>query len=160
MTVVLVLGAAATWGMVGVIWMVQLLQYPMLAAYSERSPGTAALEHQRRISWVVGPLMALEGLTALVLLFERPSSMSPVSAWVAASLLGVALVSTALVQVPLHARLAAGHDPLAAQRLISTNWVRTVAWTARGVLLAAVVVSVAENESPVSAAEYITSIQG
>lgn len=161
MTVVLVLGAAATWGMVGVIWIVQVLQYPMLAGYSRLSPITAAVEHQRRISWVVGPLMAVEGLTALVLLVERPASMDPASAWVAAGLLGVALSSTVLVQVPLHTRLARGHDPVAARRLVSTNWVRTLAWTARGVLLAAVLVSVADDGSSASAAaEYITTIQG
>lgn len=156
---ILVLGAAATWGMVGVIWIVQVLQYPMLAGYSELSPVVAAVEHQRRISWVVGPLMAVEGLTALVLLVERPTSMDAVSAWVAAGLLGVALASTAFVQVPLHARLAERHDPQVAHRLISTNWVRTVAWTARGVLLAGVVISAARNGSSAAAAEYISSIQ-
>jgi len=157
---ILVLGATATWGMVGVIWIVQVLHYPMLAGYSELSPVVAAVEHQRRVSWVVGPLMAVEGLTALVLLVERPTSMDAVSAWVAAGLLGVALASTAFVQVPLHARLAEGHDPQVAHRLISTNWIRTVAWTARGALLTAVVVSVAGNGSSASPAEYIPTIQG
>ena len=57
---------------------------------------TAAVDHQRRISWVVGPLMAVEGVTALVLLVDRPATMSVVSAWVAAALLGVALLSTVL----------------------------------------------------------------
>ncbi len=58
--------------------------------------------------------------------------MSAWSAWVAAGLLGVALLSAVLVQVPLHARLAEHHDADAIRRLIVSNWVRTVAWTARG----------------------------
>ncbi len=132
----LVVATASTWGMVGVIWMVQVVQYPQLAAHSALAPGTAAVDHQRRISWVVGPLMAAEGVTALILLVDRPDTMAASSAWIAAVLLAVALGSTVLVQVPLHTRLAEGHDPRVAERLISTNWVRTVAWTARGLLLA------------------------
>ena len=132
----LVVGSAATWAMAGLIWMVQLVHYPMLATYSALAPATAAVDHQRRISWVVGPLMAVEGVTALVLLVDRPSTMPLWSAWLAAALLGVALLSTVLVQVPLHTRLAQGHDERVGERLVNSNWVRTVAWTVRGLLLA------------------------
>jgi uncharacterized membrane protein len=135
---VLVIGAAATWSMVGLIWVVQVVHYPMLAVYSQHSPAIAAVDHQRRITWVVGPLMAVEGVTALILLFDRPSTMGVLTAWVAAMLVGLALVSTVLIQVPLHAQLAAAHDAEAARRLIASNWVRTVVWTAKGLLLLAV----------------------
>lgn len=134
----LVLGTAATWGMVGVIWLVQLVQYPMLMGYPPEAATAAMADHQRRISWVVGPLMAVEGVTALVLLVDRPEIMGVGAAWAAATLLGIALASTVLVQVPLHSRLAEAHDILTARRLVRTNWVRTVAWTARGVLLAVI----------------------
>ncbi len=137
---VLVAGAAATWAMVGLIWMVQLVHYPMLVGWSQASPATAAAFHQRRISFVVGPLMAVEGVTALILLVSRPDTMGIVSAWAAAALLGVALASTVLIQVPLHSRLAEGVDDEAADRLCATNWIRTVAWTLRGLVLAAVLI--------------------
>ena len=136
MTTVLVISLAATWGMVGLIWMVQIVHYPMLVEYSAAVPSTAARDHANRISFVVGPLMAAEGVTALILLVWRPDEIGWLSAWVAAGLLGVALLSTVLVQVPLHGRLAQGHDQAAAEQLVRTNWVRTVAWTARGVVLA------------------------
>lgn len=141
MTGVLVAGAIATWAMCGVIWVMQLVHYPMLVGYSAMSPVTAAVDHQRRITWIVGPLMAVEGTTALTLLVERPSTMSALAAWVAAALLGVALASTWLLQVPLHSLLARGHDADAGRRLITTNWIRTAAWTARGIVLAAVLVT-------------------
>ena len=132
----LVMGAAATWAMVGLIWMVQVVHYPMLATYSALAPAAAAADHQRRISWVVGPLMAIEGVTALILLVERPDTMSGVTAWLAAALLGVALMSTVVIQVPLHGRLAQRHDDRAARQLVASNWVRTAAWTLRGLVLA------------------------
>jgi hypothetical protein len=43
-------------------------------------------------------------------------------------------ISTFLVQVPLHRRLSAAWDPVAARRLVQTNWIRAAAWTLRGVL--------------------------
>jgi hypothetical protein len=138
---VLVIGAAATWSMVGLIWVVQVVHYPMLAVYSQLFPAIAAVDHQRRITWVVGPLMAIEGLTSLILLFTRPPTMSMLAAWIAAMLVALALVSTVLIQVPLHAQLATAHDAETARRLIASNWVRTVAWTAKGLLLVAVLVT-------------------
>lgn len=137
----MVVSTVAAWAMVGVIWLVQVLQYPMLARFSAAYPGDAAQEHQRRITYVVGPFIAAEGVTALWLLADRPATMGVVSAWVAAALLGVALGSTVAVQVPLHGRLAAGHDEALARRLITTNWVRTMAWTLRGVVLAMVLIT-------------------
>jgi hypothetical protein len=136
---ILVIAAAATWAMVGVIWMVQLVHYPMLAGYSALLPGAAAIDHQRRITWLVGPLMATESVTALLLLVERPDTMATWSAWLAAGLLAVALGSTVCVQVPLHARLALGHDEGVAARLVVSNWIRTVAWTLRGCVVAWVI---------------------
>lgn len=134
----LVVSAAASWAMVGLIWFVQLVHYPLLGRFSAAVPAVAAVEHQRRTAWVVGPLMAAEGITALVLLVDRPATMGAPSAWLAAALLGVALGSTVVVQVPLHQRLAVQHDERTAQRLVSTNWVRTAAWSVRGALLAGV----------------------
>jgi hypothetical protein len=108
----LVVSATAIWAMIGLIWMVQVVHYPMLATYSATAtaPATAAADHQRRISRVVGPLMAAEGVSALILLVDRPDTMPAWSAWAAAALLGVALASTVVVQVPLHTRLAERHD--------------------------------------------------
>ncbi len=39
----LVLGAAATWAMVGLIWFVQLVHYPLLARFSAATPGATIM---------------------------------------------------------------------------------------------------------------------
>jgi hypothetical protein len=39
------------------------------------------------------------------------------------------------LQVPLHTRLARGFDPAAHRQLVRTNWLRTLAWTLRALLL-------------------------
>jgi len=51
------------------------------------------------------------------------------------ALLFVLWISTALFQVPLHRRLERAHDPVAIRRLVATNWVRTITWSARAVLV-------------------------
>lgn len=138
---ILVISTVATWAMVGLIWAIQLVHYPMLVELSAHRPAAAMAEHQRRITPVVGPFMAAEGVTALILLVDRPDTMSAVSAWTAAILLGVALLSTALVQVPLHERLARRHEEAAATQLVRSNWIRTVAWSVRGLVLAGVLIT-------------------
>ena len=135
MFIVLVISTAAAWAMIGLIWLIQIVHYPMLAHYSEALPGDAAADHARRITPVVGPFMAVEGVTAVALLFAQPDGVSWQLMWVAAALLGIALASTVVFSVPQHTRLAQAHDPIAAARLIRTNWYRTAAWTARGVVL-------------------------
>ena len=45
-------------------------------------------------------------------------------------------ISTATLQVPAHRRLGLGFEASAARRLVVTNWLRTILWTARGILAA------------------------
>ncbi len=142
MFVVLVLSTVTAWAMVGLIWLIQVVHYPMLADYSAVLPSEAATEHARRITPVVGPFMAVEGVTALALMVAPPAGVSWILMWTAGVLLGVALLSTVIFSVPQHSALAQGHDSAAAERLVRTNWYRTVAWSARGVVLAVAVVQV------------------
>ncbi|MEM6553254.1 MAG: hypothetical protein AAF750_14150 [Planctomycetota bacterium] len=58
-----------------------------------------------------------------------------VCAWVGLGLLAVVWGSTVLLQIPLHQRLCEAADAGAAERLVGTNWVRTAAWSGRGVLV-------------------------
>ena len=51
-------------------------------------------------------------------------------------LVGVIWASTAFIQVPMHNVLGRGFDADAHAHLVSTNWIRTIAWSARAALLA------------------------
>jgi len=128
MAMTLLLHAAATWAMTGLIWFVQLVHYPLFSRADRGHFAGFATEHQRRTGWVVVPLMLTEAGTATALLLSPPS---PALAWLGWVLLASIWLSTAFVQVPLHRRLTGGWDPRAARRLVATNWWRTVAWTVR-----------------------------
>ncbi|MDA3017306.1 MAG: hypothetical protein O2841_04635, partial [Actinomycetota bacterium] len=62
--------------------------------------------------------------------------------WLGAVLLAVALGSTVFVSVPLHAKMATNPTADVGQRLVVTNWPRTIAWTARTVVCAAMLLQV------------------
>lgn len=126
--------AAASLVMTGLIWFVQVVHYPLLATIGPDRSVAVAVEHQRRTSFVVAAPMAVEGLTTLGLLVTRPDAVWVGWPWIGAAFLAVALGSTVLRSVPLHARMARGeHDGIGA-RLVATNWPRTVAWSARGLI--------------------------
>jgi hypothetical protein len=130
----LVLNLVATCVMVGVIWFVQLVHYPLLALIgSDRAP-TVAVEHQRRTAWVVGLPMATEGVTTLILLVSCPDGVDAWLAWAGAVVLAVVLASTVFLSVPLHERMANDPDESIGRRLVVTNWPRTIGWTARAVI--------------------------
>jgi hypothetical protein len=124
----------ATAAMTGLIWFVQIVHYPLFAGVGSDGFSTYADHHQRRTSFVVGPFMATEGATALWLFARPPGDLDRIVPFVALAVLGVVLASTVLLQVPAHARLSAGHDAAVIRRLVRTNWVRTIGWSARSVL--------------------------
>jgi hypothetical protein len=129
----LVIHAAVTWCLVGLIWTVQVVHYPLL---KNVGPDRFAAYHKRHIElirWVVGPLMLAEvGSAGWLLLLGGLSWLFGIS------LVALALIwiSTACVQIPLHQKLTQGHDPVIIDRLVSTNGWRTLAWTVRGLCLA------------------------
>ena len=135
MDAVLLVHAAATWAMVGLIWFVQLVHYPLFASVGEGNFVEYEARHTRRTSWVVGVLMPLEAVTAIWLLLEVPDGVAGEAAFVGLGLIALLWVSTATWQAPMHGRLSSGYDRGLQRRLVRTNWVRTAGWTARGALV-------------------------
>lgn len=131
----LLLNVVSTWTMVGVIWFVQIVHYPLLSVVPVESAANVAVEHQRRTGWVVMAPMAVEGVTTLLLLAMVPSGVAWFVPWLAGIPLALALGATVLLSVPRHARMATSPDAQVGRELVSTNWVRTVAWTSRGIVV-------------------------
>jgi hypothetical protein len=124
--------------MTGLIWFVQLVHYPMFAGLDRERFAALHAEHSRRTGRVVTVPMLLELVTGVWLWWRSPGDASH-ALW-GMGLVGLAVVwtSTALMQIPEHARLARGWDAAAHRRLVRGNWVRTLTWTARAwVVLAA-----------------------
>ena len=136
---ILLVHLAATLVMVGVIWFVQIVHYPLMAQVSRSDFTAYEREHQRRTTFIVAPAMLMEAVTAAVILAIPPAGMGRTLPAVGASLLAVIWLSTFLVQVRQHTRLSNGFDAVTHRRLVRCNWLRTVAWTGRGILVLAMV---------------------
>ena len=125
----------ATLYMVGLIWFVQVVHYPLFAYIGSAEFQAYEKRHTGWITWIVGPPMLIEGITACGLTWYGPPELITWSWWINLALLAVLWLSTALVQMPCHRRLSRGFDSVVHRRLVSTNWLRTSAWSARGFLL-------------------------
>lgn len=132
MDLLLAFHAALTWALVGLIWVIQLVHYPLFAGVGRSEFRAYHAAHTRRITWIAGPLMLAEVGSAALLLATGLTHF-----WFLVSLVALAIVwaSTWLQQIPQHRRLARGFDGEAHRRLVRTNAVRATAWTVRGLCL-------------------------
>ena len=126
---------ATTWFMVGLIWLIQIVHYPLFAEVGRDGFRRYEMDHQRLTTYVVAPLMLAELATAVMLLWWRPAVISTPWVWLGLVLLGSIWIMTYAVQVPQHAELALSYDEAVQRRLVLGNWYRTLAWTARGMLV-------------------------
>ena len=126
----------ATLMMVGILWMVQIVQYPLFSKVDGVGFDGFHDAHMTTITFVVGPLMLVEVATAVGLLLARPGWIPSWSMWAGLALIGLVWLSTWFVQVPLHNALASGGLEVAVvDKLVATNWVRTLGWSARAGLV-------------------------
>lgn len=139
MQVLLLAHLAATLMMVGIIWFVQVVHYPLFSQVGAAGFPAYADAHSRLTTYVVGPPMLVEAATAVLLVFVRPAGVPVYFAWIGLVLLAVVWLSTALLQVPRHTKLGLGFDNAEWAGLVSTNWVRTAAWSLRAAVALAMI---------------------
>jgi hypothetical protein len=136
---VLVAQLAASAAMAAIAWFVQVVHYPLFdflggdAAHGRRY-------HQvnvRRTQPVVLVPMIAEAVAAAWLVAFPPAAVGRPLALLGLGLVAVTLLSTLLLQVPLHERLCReGSAPATVAALVRGTAIRTVAWTARMLLAA------------------------
>jgi len=130
---------ATTLPLVGLIWMVQIVAYPLFARVGAAAFPAYHAGHAQLITFVVAPLMVVELGGAIASVFARPPSMPAAVAWLGLALALALWLTTMFVSVPQHEILARGFDARAHQILVATNWIRTLGWSLRGALLVWVV---------------------
>ncbi|MEM7437672.1 MAG: hypothetical protein AAF436_21140 [Myxococcota bacterium] len=131
----LLVQVATTWAMTGIIWFVQLVQYPSFARVDATSFRDFHAHHSTAISLIVAPLMVAEAVSAFVFVWRPLRVQTPWQVWLGLALVGVIWASTFFVQVPAHQRLETGFDEDAWRMLVHSNWIRTIAWSARAALV-------------------------
>ena len=138
---ILLIHFVATAFMTGVIWIVQVVTYPQLHLVPRDHFITYEKSHMKRIGLIVGPMMLIEFFTALYLFVKGliPEIVIVPFYWSLA--LGITIgLSTAILQAPIHGQLAVeGKVDQKINRLINSNWIRTVCWSGRTLLIAYII---------------------
>lgn len=138
---ILVVQLAATSYLVGVIWLIQLVHYPMMAELDPSRAGESCRRHASRITPVVGVPMLIEAACALLLILPGiGAARGTLLEWFGFLTVALLWLITFFVQVPQHAHLARQSgfvDREAVSRLVKWNWLRTALWTLRLGLAAA-----------------------
>ncbi|MCP5491968.1 MAG: hypothetical protein H7A40_02865 [Chlamydiales bacterium] len=134
MIATLLIHLALTWVMVGIIWFNQMIHYPL---YHKIKDGFTSYERSylRRTIWLMGPVMILEVLTALLLIGLAPTPLLIKLATANFVALTIIWISTCIFQVQQHQKLSVHYSKKIHHMLLSTNWIRTILWTARGFLV-------------------------
>ena len=123
---------AVSWGLFGLIWIVQLVHYPAFRFVGAEQFASFHKHHTFSISLIVMPLMLIElGVSTLIVLKEPQELVGLLIFLIVLAIWG----STCLLQVPVHRALASGKDEKKIDRLVRSNWLRTMLWSAKAVLV-------------------------
>ena len=117
--------------LVGVILMTQILSYPLLLKLGISNFYNYYNSYTKRISFIVIPLMIFEVLLSIILNI----TLNNFYLFASNILLFVVWGSTFFIQVPIHNKLSSNHSYVLISKLIYTNWIRTIAWICKLMIL-------------------------
>ena len=143
LTMLAIAHLASTLVLVGIIWTVQVVHYPLMALVGEERFAAYEAAHSPRMAAVVMVPWTVQGLTTLGLLMSRPPGVPAPLVLAAAVAAAVPVIVTVVSSVPAHVALGSGFDPDAHRRLVRTNWIRTASWTAHAPIAVAILVRAA-----------------
>ncbi len=127
--------------MTGMIWSMQILEYPLFALVGPKEFPAYHRRHNRGLPvFVILPSLAAF-VSAVVLIFTRPARLPLWASSVVAAIDLVVVVVTVAREAPLHGQLdREGSSETVIRQLVRGNWIRTILWTANGLFLLALAV--------------------
>ena len=132
----LVIHLAATLFMVGLIWTIHYVHYPLFAYVGESTYASFQAAHVERIGKLLFVPWLTEGITligVLALAFLGTHKVLRVPAVINGAAMAVVLVISGFWSAPAHAKLADGFDTSIHGQLMTVNLIRTLAWTVCGI---------------------------
>lgn len=133
---ILVSHLVSTFALLGLIWTIQCVHYPAFRYVSSENFPAFHKFHSQQITLIVAPLMLLELFTAAALYFKSSNHSLFSYGFLNFASVGLLWVLTAFVSVPLHNQLAQGLQLDVVNKLIISNWPRTILWTLRALVWA------------------------
>jgi hypothetical protein len=133
---ILIAHVASTLFMVGLIWTIHYVHYPLFAHVGESTYVAFQAEHVNRIGKLLLLPWLTEGLTLLAILilaFLGQHRDLRLSAFLNGVGMATALIISGVWSAPAHGELADGFDADVHSRLMNANLVRTLGWTLCGI---------------------------
>ena len=130
--------------MVGLIWTIHYVHYPLFAYVGESTYVSFQAEHVARIGRLLFVPWLTEGITLLGILalaFLGGRKDWRVPAVINGAAMAVVLVISGFWSAPAHAKLANGFDKSVHDQLMTVNLIRTLAWSVCGVCAVWIVLS-------------------
>lgn len=121
--------------MTGIIWLVQVIHYPLFKLVGEHNFNKYHKYHIQKTSLVIAIPMLLETITGLYLIVGDDGYRNNYIFIAAFILLILIWASTFFISVPKHNILSKGFNDQEVDALIKTNWIRTIAWSMRAICL-------------------------
>lgn len=119
--------------MVGVIWTIQIVHYPFFHRFDKQDFNLHMDNHRKKISYIVIPIMLAELASAIgLVIIDTQFQAEFISGLI---LLLLTWLSTAVIQVPAHSKLANGYNQTEVHKLVRLNWIRTLLWSTRLAIL-------------------------
>ena len=115
--------------MVGVIWVMQIVHYPIFRFVKKEEYNDFQNFHMKRISYIVVPSMIVELLSGIIVLYLNINISFQFQASMA--LLIIIWMLTGFVFSNIHNNLLNGFNIKTGYSLILWNWVRTTLWSIR-----------------------------
>ncbi len=116
--------------MCGLCWFVQIVHYPLMHEIDPKSFSNYEKKNLRT-AYIAAPVMTFELITGAALLYFNQESLL----FINLALMTLIWLSTFIFQGPTHLALTKGYDSTLVQKLIHTNWIRTIGWTIKSGLL-------------------------
>jgi hypothetical protein len=121
--------------MLGVIWIIQIIHYPLFSLVGKENFINYELQHIQKTSMVIALPMLIELLSFGGLLYFSNSFRQSKLFWVSGLLIAIIWLVTFIVSVPQHNILSQGFNQKAIDLLVQSNWIRTICWSLRVILL-------------------------
>jgi hypothetical protein len=130
MVYVILINLLSTFMLTGLIWTIQIIHYPSFKYISPNKFPDFMIFHMNNITYIVMPLMLLELMSASYLLISIFSTVTIINfvfvlfIW----------LSTCLLSIPCHNKLKVKYDLKTIEKLVITNWPRTILWSLKSIL--------------------------
>ncbi|QHT65418.1 hypothetical protein GXP67_01370 [Rhodocytophaga rosea] len=132
----LVLNLVVSAVLTGLIWFVQIVHYPLFLKIPATAFKDFQMQHMHTTTQVVSVPMLVELLLSIGLLTATYPGKSTFTHYCVFVCIVIIWLVTFFISVPIHNQLVLlGYNESLIKQLVTTNWLRTFAWTLRTLLL-------------------------